>query len=162
MDNNSLTHWGIKGMKWGVRRYQNEDGSLTSDGQKRYERDQREKNGKKAVPINPNRWVKEDLVRSKQLTDASSNLVNQVKNANNTSIKNRPKPRMDLSSMTDDEMRKRINREFLERQYSDMFTPQKAAKGREYLNKILDTVGSVLGIGSSALAVAIAIKELRG
>lgn len=162
MDNNSLAHWGIKGMKWGVRRYQNEDGSLTTDGQKRYERDQREKNGKKAVPINPNRWVKEDLARSKQLTDASSNLVNQVKNANNISIKNRPKPRIDLSSMTDDEMRKRINREFLERQYNDMFTPQKAAKGREYLNKILDTTGAILGIGSSALGVALAIKELRG
>ena len=31
-----LYHWGIKGMKWGVRRYQNEDGSLTSAGRKRY------------------------------------------------------------------------------------------------------------------------------
>ena len=28
-------HWGIKGMKWGVRRYQNKDGSLTPAGQKR-------------------------------------------------------------------------------------------------------------------------------
>lgn len=31
-----LYHWGIKGMKWGVRRYQNADGSLTSAGRKRY------------------------------------------------------------------------------------------------------------------------------
>lgn len=30
-----LYHWGIKGMKWGVRRYQNKDGSLTPAGQKR-------------------------------------------------------------------------------------------------------------------------------
>lgn len=30
-----IYHHGIKGMKWGVRRYQNEDGSLTPEGKKR-------------------------------------------------------------------------------------------------------------------------------
>ena len=35
--NNELKHWGIKGQKWGVRRYQNKDGSLTPAGKKRYE-----------------------------------------------------------------------------------------------------------------------------
>ena len=36
MENNELKHSGIKGMKWGVRRYQNKDGSLTPAGKKRY------------------------------------------------------------------------------------------------------------------------------
>ena len=36
MERSELKHWGIKGMKWGVRRYQNKDGSLTSAGKKRY------------------------------------------------------------------------------------------------------------------------------
>lgn len=31
-----LYHHGIKGMKWGVRRYQNDDGTLTGAGKKRY------------------------------------------------------------------------------------------------------------------------------
>lgn len=35
MDNNELKHYGVLGMKWGVRRYQNKDGSLTSAGKKR-------------------------------------------------------------------------------------------------------------------------------
>lgn len=39
MDNNTLTHWGIKGMKWGVRRFQNKDGGLTPAGKKRYSSD---------------------------------------------------------------------------------------------------------------------------
>lgn len=34
-----LTHHGIKGQKWGVRRFQNEDGSLTAAGRKRQARD---------------------------------------------------------------------------------------------------------------------------
>lgn len=36
MDTNELRHHGILGMKWGRRRYQNKDGSLTAAGKKRY------------------------------------------------------------------------------------------------------------------------------
>ena len=32
-----LYHHGIKGQKWGIRRYQNEDGSLTAEGKQRYQ-----------------------------------------------------------------------------------------------------------------------------
>lgn len=34
--NNELSHYGVLGMKWGIRRYQNKDGSLTAAGMKRY------------------------------------------------------------------------------------------------------------------------------
>ena len=37
MNNKSvLVHHGIKGQRWGIRRYQNEDGSLTKAGESRY------------------------------------------------------------------------------------------------------------------------------
>ena len=33
---NELWHYGMKGQKWGVRRFQNTDGSLTPEGKERY------------------------------------------------------------------------------------------------------------------------------
>lgn len=43
MDKQELTHHGILGMKWGRRRYQNKDGSLTPAGKKRYGDDSEKK-----------------------------------------------------------------------------------------------------------------------
>ena len=164
---NVLKHSGIKGMKWGVRRYQNKDGSLTPAGKKRYDRDVRENNAKKKdnriVIDGPDakRWAKEDLNRVKSTVDASANLAKQLKSTND-SIPTSKKQRLDLSKMSDQEMRSQINRAVLEKQYNDMFAPVKVNKGREYVGKTLETVGTVLTIGSSALGIALAIKELKG
>lgn len=165
--NGELCHAGVKGMKWGVRRYQNADGSLTEAGKRRYARDQREnagkKKGDKVGQADPDRWVREDTERSKRLAESGSHLTNELKRANDNSLRNsRKREKMDLSNMTDQEMRNQINRALLERQYNDMFAPQKTSRGKEYASKLLDAAGTALAITGSALGVALAIKELRG
>lgn len=63
-----LEHHGILGMKWGVRRYQNEDGSLTEIGKRRHAREQ-----KKAVK----RYKKESInVQKEQLRNRQRLYVN--------------------------------------------------------------------------------------
>lgn len=67
--------------------------------------------------------------------------------------------------MTDKEMREQINRELLEQQYNKLFGKEmqpNVSKGREYVRNTLEVVGDVLTVGSSALAIALAIKELKG
>lgn len=166
MYDNYLCHYGVKGMRWGVRRYQNSDGSLTTAGRKRYERDQRENSGKKkgnkVGQADPNRWVKEDLTRTQRLTNETAGLARNLKAANDQSIRSKPRKRMDLSDMSDQELRNQINRELLERQYNDVFNPPTVSKGRQYASQILETTGTVLAIGSSALGIALAIKDLKG
>lgn len=175
-----LYHWGKKGMKWGVRRYQNKDGSLTPAGKKRYARDadaagykqqksdgtrfkQTKKGRVETYDADPNKWVKEDLGSGRKVADEGANVANRLKKLNDDSMRYRrqnTKP-MDLSKMSDKEMRDQINRAMLERQYDDMFNPKKASRGREYASQILETTGTVLAVGASAVGLAVGIMELR-
>lgn len=165
-------HHGIKGMKWGVRRYQNADGSLTPEGQKRYERDVAENNMKKKENRatlkeggDPDRWVREDLERSKKVVDANSDLVKEFKKLEQTTTPKAITKKLDLSKMSDNELRDQINRKLLEQQYTKLFadiSTEQVSKGRTMLKDTLEVAGSVLAIAGSSLSIAIAIKELRG
>jgi hypothetical protein len=178
MENRELTHWGIKDMKWGVRRYQNKDGTLTELGKKRYYREadnagyknesgtgaryKTTKKGKKQrFDADPDEWVKKDRERTKRLTEETGQMTGKLKNIVDKSIKNNKRETMDLSNMTDKEMRDRINRTMLERQYNDMFAPQKSTRGREFVSNALEVGGDVLAVGSTALGIALAIQALR-
>lgn len=80
-ESNYLCHHGILGQKWGVRRYQNADGSLTEAGKKHYKADsvdkintsegynKRIKDVKKAIKIN-------DKKRGKEYTKIANNPEN--------------------------------------------------------------------------------------
>ncbi len=171
MNNGVLIHHGIKGMKWGVRRYQNKDGTLTDAGKKRYDKDVRDNLAKKkdsridTSNPDPKRWVKEDIERTKKAVDVGSDLVKKAQNIERESRPKATRKKMDLSNMSDKEIRDRINRELLEQQYNKLFgeiSEPTISKGRTFARDMLDAAGSVLAVGSSALGIALAIKELRG
>ena len=71
MNNNYIQHAGVKGMKWGVRRYQNKDGSLTPAGKKRYDQDGDNVNKTKSETSDS---VKRERVRTKGKTATAAAL----------------------------------------------------------------------------------------
>lgn len=172
MNDYTLYHHGILGQKWGVRRYQNEDGTLTDAGKKRYERDILENKAKKkdnridTSSPDPKRWVKEDTERQKNVVDVNSQIVKELKNLEKeTRQTTTTDTRMDLSNMSDKELRDRINRELLEKQYNTLFadvSQPTVSKGRAAVQNTLELAGSALAITSSVLGLALSIKQLKG
>lgn len=159
-----------EGPRFGKKKYVNPDGSLTAKGEARFEiekkRNALKKKDNRVKDVedlrDPDRWSKEDTERGKAVIDAGSNLVKELKNVESSS---RPKTRsFDLSTMTDTELRQHINRMQMEEQFSRLMNNREPeiSKGREFVSNTLDYAGKTLAVTSSALGIALAIKQLKG
>lgn len=101
--NGELYHHGIKGQKWGRRRYQNRDGTLTPAGKKRY-----------------------------------------------------GKPSEDISTMSDKELRDKVNRMNLEKRYVNLSKSDTSRRSRGF-----DTASKVANAGSNATKLYKNINDLN-
>lgn len=145
-----LYHWGIIGQKWGIRRYQNPDGTLTKEGKQRYR-------------VNSiGEYRKRQFEGGKNIADSASNITGK---ATEIIRKKRSKEAYNVSDeihkMSDDELRRRINRIQMERQYANL-TASDRNSGRERAIEILETTGLVIGIAGGTLGIAATVKNLMG
>lgn len=160
-----LAHHGIKGMKWGIRRFRNEDGTLTEVGKKRYGNYTNEKG---VLTDKGEKKLASDMKSGREgLISGSRNLVSGARrmvDASGSQSRNRYNKRKNLTqeemdAMSDDDLRKLINRLNLEQQYSTL-TEEPTARDR--VRTGLDYAEATLSIVGGAMGVAVAYKLLHG
>lgn len=145
--NTELYHHGTKGMKWGIRRYQNKDGSLTALGKKRRasEEDQLKEREKKIKSLEKAKASRDKLDTKRAELDAREKaLKNPTKPEDKAKLL--PQKPKSVKDMSDDEVRNHINRMMLEKQYYDTrkslaaSNPPQVSKGKKFVNSLLNDV----------------------
>ena len=162
---NELQHWGIKGMKWGVRRYQNADGSLTPAGVKRYrdeaENIERQLNGRKSTTV-------DDYQNAIKKTKSVGEGIDSVRKFNDDSKKLKDpamerRIRKSTEQMSDKELQQRVQRLNMEDNYTRMMMHREhLQQGEDYVNKVLDVSATVVRGATSAITIALLIKQMKG
>lgn len=118
-----LTHWGIKNMKWGIRRFQNKDGSLTPEGGKRYNGSDYQPRKSLGQKISD---YKKASAKKKQLEKARAARAEKKKAEEETKAKAEQRKKdvesgkIKAKDMTSDELRDRINRLNDEKRYKQL------------------------------------------
>ena len=144
-NNDFLIHYGVKGQKWGIRKYQNEDGTLTSEGREHYGIG----NGSTLSKV------------KKRLSEAVDRAADSVK----SKIKDKVSEKRGPSHMSDTELNDRLARLRKEAEYTRLKREidgsgnqnnggkNKGGKKHPYLAMALLTpVAAAIGVGTKAFA----------
>lgn len=186
---NYLSHYGIKGQKWGVRRFQNADGSLTSAGKSRYvspdikTRKQliggynknisdAKKFHDKAEKANRQGKSEEARMNDKMSRKLSRNAARDARriakldekaerDARNAIKKQRKHASKNASLLSDDELNARIQRLQKEKQLQNL-TSEVVNPGRHKAAQMIDRYGGqMLGIAATGVVTGVGMRYVN-
>lgn len=140
----SLSHHGIKNQRWGIRRFQNPDGTLTEAGKKR-------------------------LAKLKEKNNAQTAEIKKLEGKNKPPTPN-PHGKKSIFDMSDKELQKEIDRLNLEKKYKDYMKElypnnsgnkkQRLIDGRKVTSDILSTAVTNVGKSVATNALGFGVNRL--
>lgn len=145
-----LCHHGIKGQRWGVRRYQNKDGSLTPAGQKRYNKavqtmnDSSKSKGARKRARKTVEKLKPTSGKPAEKKETTEEIRKRL--LNSTDPKEIYENRHLLST---NELNERINRIDTEARLKSKIVTEHEQTGREYLNEKLRNASQTVNNASN-------------
>lgn len=176
-----IEHHGRRGMKWGIRLFQNKDGSLTSLGRERYGVGVSNKEGvidyDKRIDVR--RAINKDMINKyrsgKNAFDSISNMIPNIgKNRQNAArykkqevvrrymTKQKPLEEINMSEMSYKDIDNAINRIRKEREYAELLaSTSPEVLTSEKISRIVDDVGTIAAVGSNVFNLAEHIYRFR-
>lgn len=137
MENKQLCHHGTKGMKWGVRRFQNKDGTLTAAGKKRYASELKKVRAEEKVAKNKQATkAKVDALETRRKVAKDQQDEADLRKSSKVKAKSdAPDKPKDIKDMSDKELQAAITRLRLEQDYKNLSSSD-VKKGKSFIEKV--------------------------
>lgn len=140
-----LVHYGVLGMKWGVRKRTYSSNSLPKKSSVTTNKKNKKSSNRASGTF---RAVNTSTNDAKKVIDALSRMSSKKSKGS------------DYSKLSNEELQKRINRLNLEQQY-DRLSNAKVRTGSDMAKDILDIVGGVAGIAGSVAGIVALMKKAK-
>ena len=171
MSRDELYHYGTKGQKWHQRRYQNPDGTWTEIGKQR----RRKGSGKRigsvdfdyvdtdgSGDISDEEWkamLNYGAETGTRLTSAYNLLKNKKEKGENIDY---VKYKEEMEKLSDDELRKIVNRLNTENQYVKLKSERDMSKGKKIAMNALKGTAAAITLGASTMALIYNGRQVLG